>query len=160
MAIGVGEQLPEATFMTLKPEGKQKTTTAEVFKGRRVVLFAVPGAFTPTCHLNHLPGFLTHFDAIRAKGIDDVVCVAVNDIDVLNAWAKHTGAAGKITFLADGNCEFTRKIGLDYDLTAAGMGMRSRRYSMIVDDGKVIRINLEDKPGVNVSGAETILTQL
>jgi peroxiredoxin len=139
-------------------DGQQKLATDTIFAGRKVVLFAVPGAFTPTCSMNHLPGFVQRAEAIRAKGIDAVACVAVNDVHVMNAWGKHAGCDGKVTMLSDGDGHFARKLGLDADF--AGMGKRSRRYSMVVDDGVVKSLNVEDKPGVNVSGAETVLEQL
>jgi peroxiredoxin len=125
-----------------------------------VVLFAVPGAFTPTCSMNHLPGFVQNVAAIKAKGVDTVACVAVNDVFVMDAWGKASGANGNILMLADGNGDFARALGLEFDLTQAGLGKRSKRYSMIVDNGVVKALNVEDKPGVNVSGADTVLTQL
>jgi peroxiredoxin len=124
------------------------------------VLFAVPGAFTPTCSVTHLPSFLNAVDALKAKGVDTIACTAVNDVHVMTAWAEATGAEGKIMMLADGNGEFARSIGLNVNLTKSGMGERSRRYSMIVENGVVKALNVEDKPGVNVSGAETVLSQL
>ena len=160
MAIREGDRLPEATFEMMTPEGKKQMTTADVFAGRRVVLFAVPGAFTSTCSNMHLPGYLQQIEALKAKGADAVVCTAVNDASVMRAWEKQTGAEGKIMFLADGNADFARKLGLDIDLSRSGMGLRSRRYSMIVEDGVVRRLNVEEKPGVNVSGVETMLAQL
>jgi peroxiredoxin len=160
MAIREGDRLPEATFETMTPEGKKQLTTADVFAGRRVVLFAVPGAFTSTCSNMHLPGYLQEIEALKARGADAVVCTAVNDASVMRAWEKQTGAEGKIMFLADGNADFARKLGLDIDLSRSGMGLRSRRYSMIVEDGIVRRLNVEEKPGVNVSGVETLLAQL
>jgi glutaredoxin/glutathione-dependent peroxiredoxin len=160
MTIKIGDSLPQVEFNTMTADGQQKLSTDVVFAGRKVVLFAVPGAFTPTCSMNHLPGFLTHFDAIKAKGVDSIVCTSVNDVHVMSAWAKHSGAEGKILMLADGNAEFAKACGLAFDLAVAGMGERSRRYSMIVDNGVVKALNVEDKGGVNVSGAETILEQL
>jgi glutaredoxin/glutathione-dependent peroxiredoxin len=160
MTIKVGDKLPHAEFDNKTPDGKQKLTTDVVFAGRKVVLFGVPGAFTPTCSMNHLPGFLTHFDAIKAKGVDTIACTSVNDVDVMTAWAKHSGAEGKILMLADGNATFAKAAGLERDMSMAGMGLRSFRYSMIVDNGVVTKLNIEDKSGVNVSGAETILEQL
>lgn len=160
MTIAIGDKLPQVEFMTMTGDGQQKLSTDVVFAGRKVVLFAVPGAFTPTCSMNHLPGFLSHIDAIKAKGVDSVVCVTVNDVHVVNAWARHAGVDGKILMLADGNGQFARAIGLNVDLAAAGMGERSRRYSMIVENGVVKNLNVEEKSGVNVSGAETILEQL
>jgi glutaredoxin/glutathione-dependent peroxiredoxin len=160
MAITEGDRLPDTTFEMMTPDGKKQLATNDVFAGRRVVLFAVPGAFTGTCSNLHLPGYLREFDALKARGADVVVCTAVNDAAVMHAWEKQTGAEGKIMFLADGNGEFARKLGLDIDLSRSGMGLRSRRYSMLVEDGIVKRLNVEAKPGVNVSGVETILTQL
>ncbi len=156
--IKIGEKLPAAEFITPTADGPQKLSTESVFKGQKVVLIGVPGAFTPTCSMNHLPGFLTHLDEFKAKGVDTVACVAVNDVHVMKAWAKHAGAEGKIMMLGDGNGIFARAAGLDVDIP--GMGLRNKRFSMIVDDGVVKQLNVEDKSGVNVSGAETILEQL
>jgi peroxiredoxin len=158
--IAIGEKLPAATFKTMTPDGAKDLTTADVFGGKRVVLFAVPGAFTPTCSNNHLPGYLENHDAILAKGVDTIAVLAVNDHHVMGAWARFTGAEGKILFLADGNGTFTKAIGLDGDLSAGGLGLRSKRFSMIVDDGKVTALNVETKPGVSESGAAKILEQL
>jgi glutaredoxin/glutathione-dependent peroxiredoxin len=160
MTIKVGDRLPQADFLMMTADGTQKMSTDTIFSGRKVVLFAVPGAFTPTCSMNHLPGFVQKVDALKAKGADTVACVAVNDVHVMNAWGKHAGCDGKVMMLADGNGDFAHKLGLDVDLTQAGMGKRSRRYSMIVEDGVVKSLNVEDKAGVNVSGAETVLEQL
>jgi glutaredoxin/glutathione-dependent peroxiredoxin len=160
MTIKAGDRLPHAEFITMTADGQQKISTDVVFSGRKVVLFAVPGAFTPTCSMNHLPGFLKEAQAIKAKGVDTIACTSVNDAHVMNAWAKHSGADGKVLMLADGNGAFAKALGLNVDLNQAGMGERSRRYSMIVEDGVVKAVNVEDKPGVNVSGAETILQQL
>ena len=160
MTIKPGDRLPAAEFSIMTADGQQKLSTDAIFTGRRVVLFAVPGAFTPTCSNNHFPGFLRDAEAIKAKGADTIACTAVNDVHVMNAWANASNAGGKILMLSDGNGAFARALGLNVDLTASGMGERSRRYSMIVDNGVVKTLNVEDKPGVNVSGAETILTQL
>jgi peroxiredoxin len=160
MTIKAGDRLPHAEFITMTADGQQKISTDVVFSGRKVVLFAVPGAFTPTCSMNHLPGFLKEAQTIKAKGVDTIACTSVNDAHVMNAWAKHSGADGKVLMLADGNGAFAKALGLNVDLNQAGMGERSRRYSMIVEDGVVRAVNVEDKPGVNVSGAETILQQL
>jgi peroxiredoxin len=160
MTIKPGDRLPAAEFVTMTADGQQKLSTEAVFAGRKVVLFAVPGAFTPTCSMNHLPGFLAQADAIRAKGVDTIACTAVNDVHVMNAWARASGADGKILMLADGNGTFANACGLSIDLTAVAMGTRSKRYAMIVEDGVVKSLNVEDKPGVNVSGADTILAQL
>ena len=160
MTIKPGDKLPSAEFSVMTADGQQKLSTGAVFAGRKVVLFAVPGAFTPTCTKNHFPGFLAAADAIKAKGADTIACTAVNDVHVMNAWGQASGAEGKIMMLSDGSGVFARAIGLNVDLSASGMGERSRRYSMIVEDGVVKTLNVEDKPGVNVSGADTILTQL
>ena len=158
--IKVGDRLPEVTFTAATAEGPKPMTTADVFAGKKVILVAVPGAFTPTCSMNHLPGFVAAFDAIKAKGVDTIACTSVNDVHVMNAWAKASGADGKILMLADGNAAFAKAVGLEKDLAVAGMGLRSSRYSMIVDNGVVKALNVEEKSGVNVSGAETILEQL
>jgi glutaredoxin/glutathione-dependent peroxiredoxin len=161
MAIGKGDRLPQATFRVLGPDGIKPMTTEEVFDGKKVVLFAVPGAFTPTCHLNHLPGFLENAAAFKKRGIDTVACVAVNDPFVLAAWADASGGKGKVLFLSDGNAEFTRKIGMDFDGSGIGLGTRSKRYAMLVDDGVVTELNVEDSPGVAIeSTAEKLLAQL
>lgn len=160
MTIKPGDKLPAAEFSVMTADGQQKLSTDVVFAGRRVVLFAVPGAFTPTCSLNHFPDFLKAIDALKAKGVDTIACTAVNDVHVMTAWAKALGADEKIMMLADGNGEFARSLGLNIDLSRSGMGERSRRYSMIVENGVVKALNVEDKPGVNVSGADTILSQL
>ncbi len=158
MTIAVGDRLPEATFKVRTPEGLKDVTARELTAGRRVVLFAVPGAFTPTCHAKHLPSYLEHLDALKAKGIDEVACVAVNDAFVLDAWSKQGGCDGKITMLSDGNATFTKAIGLDFDGSGFGLGTRSKRYSMLVDDGVVKALNVEESPGVmEVSGADRIL---
>jgi glutaredoxin/glutathione-dependent peroxiredoxin len=160
MTIKIGDTIPTATFLVKNADGPQKLTTDDVFANSKVVLFGVPGAFTPTCSMNHLPGFLTHLDAIMAKGVDKVACVSVNDVHVMAAWDLLSGAAGKILMLADGNGDFAKATGLDVDLNVAGMGHRNKRYSMLVENGVVKQLNIEDKSGVNVSGAETILAQL
>ncbi len=158
--ISVGDKLPEFTFKTMTPDGAKELTTAEIFAGKRVVLFGVPGAFTPGCSNNHLPGYLENRDAILAKGVDQIAVVAVNDHHVMGAWARHTGGEGKILFLADGSGDFAKATGLDSDLSGAGMGLRNKRFSMIVDDGKVSALNIEPKPGIDVSSAAKILDQL
>jgi glutaredoxin/glutathione-dependent peroxiredoxin len=161
MTIKVGDSLPEATFRIATADGPQPVTTAEVFGGKKVVLFAVPGAFTPTCHKNHLPGYLTHREAILAKGVQEIAVVSVNDIHVMKAWAEATGGAGKITFLSDGSAEFAKAVGLELDASAFGMGMRSKRFAMIVNDGKVEWMAVEDAPGkADLSGAEALIKHL
>lgn len=161
MTIAIGNKLPSATFKEKAADGPVEITTDELFKGKRVVLFAVPGAFTPTCSLNHLPGFLENRDAILARGVDDIAVVAVNDWHVMGAWAQSSGGMGKIHFLADWDGAFTKALGLDIDLSAGGLGVRSKRYSMLVEDGVVKTLNIEDSPGqADVSSAATIIGQL
>ena len=160
MPIQIGDKIPAAEFISFNADGQIKLTTEQIFTGKKVVLFGVPGAFTPTCSMNHLPGFIQHEAEIKAKGVDTIACTAVNDPHVMKAWSKHTGADDKIMMLADGNAAFAKAIGLEVDLTAPGMGLRSKRYSMVVEDGVVKHLNVEDKSGVNVSSAETILQQI
>ena len=160
MTISVGDKLPDATFKTMTADGAKEVSTSDVFAGKKVVLFAVPGAFTPTCSNNHLPGYLENHDAILARGVDTIAVVAVNDVHVMGAWARFSGGEGKILYLADGNGDFVKAIGLDADFSANGMGLRSKRFSMVIEDGKVAALNVEDKPGVGVSGAAHILGQL
>ncbi len=161
MPIKPGDTLPEASFRVMTPDGPTGRSTADIFKGRKVVLFAVPGAFTPTCHKNHLPGFLALHDEILAKGVDAIAVLSVNDVFVMDAWAKASNAVGKIDFLADGNAEFTRAIGMDKDLSVPGFGVRSQRYAMIVEDGVVKTLNVEESPGqADISSAANILKAL
>jgi glutaredoxin/glutathione-dependent peroxiredoxin len=159
--IKVGDRLPDATFFVMTDEGRKSMSTDVLCKGRKVVLFGVPGAFTPTCHHNHLPGYIDCIDGIRDLGVDEVACVAVNDVFVMDAWAKESRAKGIITFLSDGNADFARACGLDLDMSAGGMGIRNKRFSMIIEDGIVTHFNLEDNPGeVVISGAVAIIKQL
>jgi peroxiredoxin len=161
MTIAVGRKLPDATFKTSTADGPKELSTADVFAGRKVVLFGVPGAFTPTCNNNHLPGYIENRDAILARGVDQIAVVAVNDVFVMNAWARASGGDGKILFLADGSGDFARAAGLDLDLSKGGLGHRLKRFSAIVEDGTVTALNIEDAPGtVASSGAATILEQL
>ena len=160
MTIAIGDRLPEATFRVMTQDGIKEVTTAELFGGKKVVLFAVPGAFTPTCHLKHLPGFIESADEFKSLGIDTVACVAVNDPFVLGAWEEKSGGKGKVLFLSDGNAEFTKKIGMDFDGTGVGLGTRSKRYAALVEDGVVKALNVEDLPGVAVeSTAAKLLEQ-
>lgn len=161
MTIKVGDKLPQATFRVMTADGPAAKTTEDLFKGRKVVLFAVPGAFTPTCHKNHLPGYLAKAGEIKAKGVDAILVTSTNDVFVLDAWSKATGAAGVIEFLSDGNADFAKELGLSMDGSGFGMGMRSQRYSMLVEDGTVKALNVEEAPGkADASGAETMLGQL
>jgi len=161
MSISVGDKLPEATFTVMTGDGPSGMSTSDVFAGKKVAAFAVPGAFTPTCHLKHLPGFLDHLNDFKDRGVDTVACIAVNDIFVLDAWAKNTGAEGKILFLADGNGDFTEAIGLEFDASAVGLGERSKRYAMLVEDGVVEVLNIEDAPAsAIISSADELLKSL
>jgi peroxiredoxin len=146
MTIKVGDRLPEAKFTVMGPNGPKPATTDEVFRGKKVALFAVPGAFTPTCSEQHLPGFVDSADAILKKGVATIACTAVNDVFVLNAWSKARAADGKIMMLADGNADFAKALGLEIDLAGFGLGTRSKRYAMIVDDGIVKYLAVEDSP--------------
>lgn len=161
MSISIGDSLPEATFRVLGADGIEALTSSQIFGGKKVVLFAVPGAFTPTCHLKHLPGFIEHAGDFKQKGADTVACVAVNDPFVLDSWAKASGGQGKVLFLSDGNAEFTKKIGLDFDGSGIGLGTRSKRYAMLVENGVVTALNIEDSPGVaDASTAEKLLAAM
>ncbi|HEY8006576.1 MAG TPA: peroxiredoxin [Methylocella sp.] len=161
MTVQTGDPLPKANFTVMTEDGPQVRTTDQIFQGRKVILFGVPGAFTPLCDKNHLPGFLANIDEFRAQGIDDIAVTSVNDVFVIDAWAKHAGAKDKIIFLADGNGDFARALGLSLDLTARGLGLRSQRYAMIVDNGIVRKFNPETAAGkVETSSAEALLKQL
>ena len=160
MPIQVGERLPQVTFRVMTSDGPVAKTTDDLFKGRKVVLVAVPGAFTPTCHRNHLPGYVQKKDEILAKGVDSILVTSVNDVFVLEAWGKSSGAEG-IEFLSDGNADFAKALGLVLDGSGFGLGTRSQRYSMLVDDGVVKALNVEDTPSkADVSGAEMLLKTL
>jgi peroxiredoxin len=161
MAIRVGDALPgNATLKELSDQGLRDIPIGELTKGRTVVIFAVPGAFTPTCSLKHLPGFIEQSAALRAKGVDEIACVSVNDAFVMGAWGREQGAGGKVRMLADGNGEFTRAVGLEMDASKFGMGARSQRYAMVVTDGKVKSLLLEPAGGLSVSSAESVLQAL
>ena len=159
MPIKVGDRLPEAKFRVMTSDGPAWKSTDDIFKGKKVALFAVPGAFTGTCHKMHVPSITQHADAIKAKGVNTVAVTSVNDVFVMDAWKKATGA-DKIDFLADGNGDFAKTIGLTLDASGNGLGLRSKRYCMLVDDGVVKNIGVEDKPGVDVSSADSLLKQL
>jgi peroxiredoxin len=159
--IQAGDRLPDATLHTLTPDGPQTVEAAPFFSGKKVVLFAIPGAFTPTCSNTHLPSFVEHADEIKAKGIDAIACVAVNDVFVMQAWGEAHGAVGKVDLLSDGNGEFTRALGMALDARGLGLGERSHRYSMLVDDGVVKTLHVEDNPGAcEISAAPRILDDL
>jgi peroxiredoxin len=157
MPIAVGEKIPS---VTLKKTDMSDISTDELFAGRKVVVFAVPGAFTPTCSNQHLPGFVAKADEIKAKGVDEIVCVSVNDAFVMGAWGENQGTGDKVTMLADGNGEFAKAVGLDFDGSGIGFGLRSQRYAMIVNDGVVETLNVEAPMKFEVSDADSILEAL
>ncbi|NVJ69983.1 MAG: peroxiredoxin [Alphaproteobacteria bacterium] len=160
MTIQVGDKIPGATLTTMTADGPGPVSTDDFFAGRKVVLFSVPGAFTPTCSAKHLPGFVDHADEILAKGADVIACMSVNDVFVMHAWGKDAGVSDKVSMLADGNAEFTKALGLEMDASGFGMGLRSKRFSMIVEDGVVKELNIEEPGAFQVSSAEHALTQL
>jgi peroxiredoxin len=160
MTIQVGDRIPSIQLVKVTEGGPEQVGSDEYFAGRRVALFSVPGAFTPTCSAKHLPGFVEKADAIRAKGVDEIACTAVNDAFVMAAWGKQGGVEGKVTMLADGNGAFAKAVGLEMDGTGFGMGMRGKRYSMLVNDGVVEQLNLEAPGQFEVSSADYLLGQL
>ena len=160
MAIKLGDTLPNATFMTMNAEGPAPVTSEALFKGKRVALFAVPGAFTPTCSAKHLPGFKAHAADLKAKGIDTIACISVNDMFVMKAWAKDQGITDEVLMLADGNGDFTKAIGLEMDGSKFGMGTRGQRFAMIVNDGTVEQIFVEAPGEFRVSSADYMLEQI
>jgi peroxiredoxin len=161
MTINVGDRIPSVMLKQLTSEGVKEFTTDEIFRGKRIVLIAVPGAFTPACSQRHLPGYVDKAADIKAKGIDEIACVAVNDAFVMGAWGRDQKAEGKVRMLADGSGDFTRALGLELDLSKGGLGVRSKRYSMLVDDGVVKSLNVEQQPGqVDLSGVEAMLKAL
>ena len=153
--IKAGDRIPDGTFMRMTDKGPAPIGTGEIFGGKKVVFFAVPGAFTPTCSKQHLPGYVSNAESIKAKGIDTIACMAVNDAFVMDAWAKAQNVGDKVLMLADGNAEFARKLGLELDATRSGMGTRSRRFSMVVEDGLVKELNVENPGEFKVSSAES-----
>jgi glutaredoxin/glutathione-dependent peroxiredoxin len=160
MAIKVGDKIPAAKLQIKTKDGVQTKTTDEIFSGKRVVLFALPGAFTPTCSAKHLPGFVNNHQALMSKGIDSVACLSVNDAFVMDAWGKDQGVEDKVLMLADGNGEFTKAVGLTMDGTGYGMGLRSQRYAMVLDNGVIKTLNVEAPGAFEVSSAEAILKAL
>ncbi len=159
MSIMIGDAMPEGTLTQMTEAGAAPVSTAELFRGKRVALFAVPGAFTPTCSQQHLPGFVANADALRSKGIDTIACMAVNDAFVMGAWGKDQGVGDKVMMLADGNGDYTKALGLELDLSAHGLGVRSARFSMIVDNGSVTALNIDDGGALEISDAETLVSQ-
>ena len=160
MTIKVGDKIPSAKLHVMTEQGPKDVTTDEIFKGKKVVLFALPGAFTPTCSAKHLPGFVQNASAIRAKGVDTIACLSVNDAFVMGAWGKDQKVGDKVMMLADGNAEFTRALGLENDNSSYGMGLRSKRYAMVVDNGVVKALNVEKPGSFEVSSAEAVMKAL
>ena len=160
MSIKVGDSIPSMKLMMGTAEGPKEVSTDDLFKGKKVVMFAVPGAFTPTCSAKHLPGFVQNIDAIKAKGVDNVICVAVNDAFVMGAWGKDQSTGDKVIMLADGSAALTKALGLELDLTARGLGIRSQRYALVANDGKVTHLAVEAPGGFEVSKAESIIAAL
>jgi len=160
MTIKVGDSIPSMKLMQGTPEGPKEVTTEELFGGKTVVLFGVPGAFTPTCSAKHLPGYVTNYEALKAKGADTVACIAVNDAFVMAAWGKDQGVGDKVVMLADGSAAFTKALGLELDLTARGLGVRPQRFVLVAKDGKVAHIAVEAPGAFEVSKAETVLAAL
>ena len=160
MSIQAGEKMPSGAFGVMTDAGPGAVSTEDLFGGKKVVLFSVPGAFTPTCSMNHLPGFIDHADEILAKGVDTIACMAVNDIFVMDAWGKDRSVGDKISMLADGNGEYARALGLEMDATGFGMGMRGQRFAIIVDDGVATHVAVEEPGKFEVSSAESVLANL
>ncbi len=160
MTIKVGDSIPSMKLMTATADGPKEISTDDIFKGKKVVLFAVPGAFTPTCSAKHLPGFVQHAADFKAKGVDTIACISVNDAFVMGAWGKDQGTGDKVMMLADGSAAFAKAIGLEMDITARGMGVRSQRYALVAQDGKVTHLGLEAPGGFEASKAETILASV
>lgn len=160
MTIAVGDKLPSVDLYRMGDNGPEKVSTEELFSGRKTVLFAVPGAFTPTCSQAHLPGYVTKADELLAKGVDQIVCLSVNDPFVMDAWGKSQNADDKIQMIADGGGDFTRAAGLEWDMSARGLGMRSHRYAMIIDDGVVTNLHIEEPGKFEVSDVDSILAAL
>jgi glutaredoxin/glutathione-dependent peroxiredoxin len=160
MTIKVGDTIPSVKLKTMSKDGPKDITTDEIFKGKKVALFALPGAFTPTCSAKHLPGFIQNADQIKGKGVSTIACLSVNDAFVMDAWGKNQNVGEKVLMLADGSADFTKALGLELDLTPNGMGVRSKRYSMLVDNGVVKQLNVEKPGAFEVSNAETMMKQL
>lgn len=160
MAVHVGDSIPDVTLAVMGESGPEQVSTGDLFSGKKVVAFALPGAFTPTCSAQHLPGFVDSADAIKAKGVDSIICLSVNDVFVMDAWGKDRNVGDKIAMVADGSGVLAKALGLELDLTERGLGVRSRRYSMVVDDGVVSALNLEEGGAYEVSSAEKILENL
>lgn len=160
MTIEVGERMPAGKFRTMSDAGPQELTTAQLFDGKRVLLFSVPGAFTPTCSGKHLPGYLARADELRSKGIDTIACMAVNDVFVMSAWGKSAGAGDKVLMLADGNGDYVKALGLQMDASGSGMGIRGRRFAVVVNNGIVEQLSVEAPGEFKVSGADQLVCQV
>ncbi len=160
MTISVGDPIPQATLFRMGAGGPEPVDTQEYFRGRKVMLFGLPGAYTPTCSAQHVPGYLKHAPDFKAKGVDAIACVSVNDAFVMGAWGKDQGVGDKIDMLADGSADFAKAMGLDLDLSERGFGIRSQRFAMVVEDGKVKALAVEEKPGLDVSAAEKMLDKV
>ncbi len=160
MAIKTGERMPQGTLKTMTQDGPRDVSTEELFKGKKVVLFSVPGAFTPTCDAKHLPGFLQRAGELKAKGVDTIACMAVNDVFVMNAWGKSSGVGDKVLMLADGNGDYAKALGLTMDGSRFGMGMRGQRFALVVDNGVVRQVYVEAPGEFKVSAAEHVLAHL
>ena len=160
MTIGIGERLPAGALMEMTASGPQAVSIEALTSGKRVVLFGLPGAFTPTCSARHVPGYLALADKLKARRVDEIVCLSVNDVYVMGAWAKDQQTEGKIRMLADGSAKFTRAIGLEQDLSERDMGLRCKRFSMLIDNGAIKALNIEEPGKFEVSDAETMLYQL
>ncbi len=160
MTIKVGDKIPSVTLKHMEESGAKEVSTDELFKGKKVLLFAVPGAFTPACSNQHLPGYIQNAEQIKAKGVDTIACISVNDVFVMDAWGKNQNAGDKVLMLADGDGEFAKAAGLELDLTGKGLGMRSQRYAMVIEDGTVKELELEDGGKLEISTAEKLLAKL
>ncbi|MCY4192383.1 MAG: peroxiredoxin [Rhodospirillaceae bacterium] len=160
MTVSVGDKIPSVKLKTMTAEGMSEIDTGDYFAGKKVVLFAVPGAFTPTCSARHLPGFVNKADALKGKGVDEIACISVNDAFVMDAWGKDQNAGGKVTMLADGNRDFTRAMGLERDESSFGLGTRSRRYALVAENGTITVLNVEQPGAFDVSSAEAVISAL
>ena len=160
MTIQIGDTLPEGSFNIMLDDKPSEINTGDLFGNKNILLFAVPGAFTPGCSLNHLPGFISNRSELYSKGIDQIICLAVNDIFVMSAWAKSQNISDEIMMISDGNCDYTKKIGLEIDSTAFGMGIRSRRYALVANDSKITQLFIDEPGKIEVSTAESVLSKL
>ena len=160
MTIQIGDTLPEGSFNIMLDDKPSEIDTGDLFGNKNILLFAVPGAFTPGCSLNHLPGFISNRSELYSKGIDQIICLAVNDIFVMSAWAKSQNISDEIMMISDGNCDYTKKIGLEIDSTAFGMGIRSRRYALVANDSKITQLFIDEPGKIEVSTAESVLSKL